>query len=780
VGAQRTAGDGSYEAEIRYTTHGVPHVRAASWGSLGFGQGWACAADHLGTIVDQICKVRGHRARHLGAGDDDVHLESDVAYSVLDLQGRAGGALGRLAPHAAALVEGYAAGVNACVEQGVATLPAWCGRLAAVLPVDAVDVLAYAGDLARAASGRNLVVPIARARPPGPDGPAPMPPLSVIGASLASNGWAVGRARTASGHGIVVANPHFPWYGEARFWECHLTLPGELDVYGVALLGTPGVQIGFNRHVAWAHTFSIGKRFALYRLELEPGNPTRYRTPDGWEDCTEEVVTVDVRDGDDLGSVQRRMWRSRYGPMLNLPILGWTDAFGFSYRDANDADEHMLTQWLAMDAAGGIEDLQDAFRRENGIPWCTTLAADVSGKVWYVDASHTPNLPPEGIDRYRAALAGDPLVKLLDENRVALLDAADAACEWLDEPGAAGPGLVPLDRLPQLERDDWVANANGAHWLTNPVSPLTGYSPLVGVEGEAPSARTRAGFAALNDAGSGPDGRLTMEDLAARVLSNRSVLADVLCPEVAARCRAAGTVTVGGTAVDVAAAATVLEAWDHTYDLDARGAVLWRETMAALPKDDLRRPGSLFAEPFSIEAPFDTPRTPAPAPADGPDPVVTAVARAVLALRAAGVDTAARLGDVQWVMRGSRRIPVHGGQECDGVANVLEPIGELPSTSLEPGEVIPEAIAGIGERTGLRRGGYQCTYGTSFLMVVELGESGPRAQGLLAYGQSGDAASEHHADQVEEYSAKRLRPLRYEDADIAADPSLRTVVIRSG
>ena len=38
---------GTYEADIRFTTHGVAHIRAADWGSLGYGQGWACARDNM-------------------------------------------------------------------------------------------------------------------------------------------------------------------------------------------------------------------------------------------------------------------------------------------------------------------------------------------------------------------------------------------------------------------------------------------------------------------------------------------------------------------------------------------------------------------------------------------------------------------------------------------------------------------------------------------------------------------------------------------------------------
>ena len=40
----------TYEADIRWTTHGVAHIRAGDWGGLGYGQGWAIAGDHLSTL----------------------------------------------------------------------------------------------------------------------------------------------------------------------------------------------------------------------------------------------------------------------------------------------------------------------------------------------------------------------------------------------------------------------------------------------------------------------------------------------------------------------------------------------------------------------------------------------------------------------------------------------------------------------------------------------------------------------------------------------------------
>ncbi|MCE6985180.1 hypothetical protein EI534_49075, partial [Pseudomonas frederiksbergensis] len=61
-----------------------------------------------------------------------------------------------------------------------------------------------------------------------------------------------------------------------RFYQMQLTLPGTLDVMGAALPGLPLINIGFNRHLAWTHTVDTSKHFTLYRLELDPKDPTRY------------------------------------------------------------------------------------------------------------------------------------------------------------------------------------------------------------------------------------------------------------------------------------------------------------------------------------------------------------------------------------------------------------------------------------------------------------------------------------------------------------------------
>lgn len=772
-----TAGDTNFEAEIRWTTHGVAHIRADSWGGVGFGQGFACALDNLPTIADQIVKVRGERARFFGPGPDDRNIASDFGYIALGVVDRAATLRAAQPPWIQEMVGGYTAGYNAALrerrERG--TLSEWCADAAWVRSIDELDLYAYLGDVALMASGRNLAQVIGRAVAPGPDGPAEPSPMEALGGnSMASNGWAMGRDATASGHGMVLANPHFPWFGEGRFWECHLTIPGTLDVYGVSLLGTPGVQMGFNDGVAWAHTFSAGFRFTLYRLDLVPGESTRYRYGDDQRDMTSTAHRIDVL-GDDgnVTTEERTLWRTHYGPMINLPLLGWGLDMGFTYRDANIDNDKVLEQFLGMDQARDLDEFRTVYATAKGLPWVNTLAADRSGRVWYTDASATPKVSDAAQQRFVERNQTDLIAALLVANRVAMLDGSDPDDEWVDVAGARSPGLEPPDALPQLERTDYVLNANDSHWIANPAAPLVGYSPLGGPERSPQSLRTRQNHVAAQALVAGGD--VTTADLIDAVLGNRSLSAELLVDDVVARCRAAGSVEHGGSSVDLTAAADVLAAWDGCANVDSVGTALWRETMRTFERTEWLNAGSLFAEPFDADEPVATPRGLAPAPADGPDPVIGAVATAVGLLTAAGVAIDAPLGEAQWVQRGDERVAVHGGTECEGLMNIMSPTGALsaglPVDSLEPRPMPPPVVGGRG---GLGAGGYQVDYGTSFLMAVELTDDGPKGVGVLAYGQSGDPSSPHHADGSVAFGAKALRPLLFVDADIDADPELVT------
>lgn len=776
--AEGTTGDVRYEADITWTTHGVPHITAADLGSLGFGQGWACARDHFGGIVDHVVKVRSERARHLGRGALDAHVHSDLGYLALDMTARAERMRAAQPPEIRDLVEGYAAGASGWfAEHGRDALPAWCRDASWIGPIDALDLWRVYVDLAIMASGRNLIDYIGSAVAPGDPVTEPVPPLPpepfTADPGLASNAWAFGRDATATGRGVVMANPHFPWWGEGRFWECHLRVPGTLDIYGAALVGTPLVQMGFNQDVGWAHTFSRGNRFTVYKLDLVEGRPTAYRYGDDERDMVPRSLQIDVRADD--GSVEqltRTLWSTHYGPMLNLPMLGWSEAIGFTYRDANLDNDRFFPQVLAMDTADGMDALQQAVREHQGLPWVNTLAADRSGRAWYVDASTTPNLTPDAAAMFVENLKTDPITQLAYALRVAMLDGSDPRFEWQDHADAPEPGILPFADLPQLERADHLFNSNDPYWLPHVEVQIPEHSPLCGLYHDRISARSRMNALLASGQGpvrpSGPDGRLTADDVLDSVLGNHSLLAELLLDDVLVRLTDVGVVDVDGRPADVGAAAGILARWDRRFDIGSVGAVLWRELLAGFTEEQRTDAGPLFAEAFDPSDPVHTPRGLAPAPATGADPLVVALGKALHALDAAGIAPDAPLGEVQYADRNGTRHPISGGYELEGIANVISSVGALARADLQPGPDLPDPVPGRAEVSGLRVGGYPAVYGVSFLMVLSYTDDGPDARGLLVYGQSSDPASPHHDDQVDEFAAKRLRPLLTTDDAIAA------------
>ena len=429
----------------------------------------------------------------------------------------------------------------------------------------------------------------------------------------------------------------------------------------------PGIQIGSNGDVAWTHTVSKGHRFTMARLDLVPGSPTTYRFGDEERRMTPTAHRVEVLDEPD---VERTTWRSHHGPMLNLPLLGWGHETGFTYRDANLDNRAAFPTWLGLMHARSIDDVRDAFAEHQGIPWVNTLAVDRTGRTFYIDGSATPNLGPAAQQRFVDRLGTDPVAALLFENRVALVDGSDPDDEWVEVDGARSPGLVPHDRQPRLERDDVIVNANDSAWSTNIDEPLTGYHVLHGLERVPISQRTRRNHVAARAVAA--EGA-TIDTALAAMFDNVSGTAS-LAPAVAERLRIAG----------LARAADALDGWDGRYELTSRGAALWRELMAGFTVAQLTDVGPLWAEAFDPDDPLGTPRGLAPAPPDGPDPIVTAAEAALDLLDRAGVAPDAPLGEVQWVARGTTRVPMHGGSEPDAVANIMTPAVTLSATTLQP------------------------------------------------------------------------------------------------
>jgi acyl-homoserine-lactone acylase len=742
-------------ADITRTTHGVVHVKASDFRSLGYGAAYAYAEDNVCMLADSLLTVRGERSRYFGGaapatapvnGEYGAGLDlfmklpneqSDFFFKgYLDLeQLRAGYA--KASQEVRDLLAGYADGYNRFLADKKGRLPKSCNGAAWVKPITVDDLYLFIGEKALHASGEAFAAAIVGAsRDPAepvslagamPLATAPMP--KGIPAGVGSNALAVGSALSANGKGILLGNPHYPWTGTDRFYQVHLTVPGRYDVMGANLGGLPFVAIGFNRNVAWSHTVTSASHFTTFRLALDPADPTgtTYFYDGSPRKMTSRTVAVDVLQPDGkLVTKQRSFFFSHQGAVIVLPDagIGWTRDSAFVLADANRFNTRLGDQWLKMGQANDVTQLQSAIHAVKGLPWVNTLAADRKGNALYVDGSVVPHMTT---DKFVSGCLLVPALLAFDGTR--------SECGWGQDPDAP-PGVFGAANSPATIRQDYVGNSNDSYWLTNAKAPLIGpapygYSPLFGEVGKPQSLRTRLGFKQMEEM-LAERRFLRMDDVQDLMFENRIYAAELVLPSLLRACLKANDLRLLGPC-------TTLAAWDRKADLDSRGAVLFREfwNRARILPD-------LWATPFN---PADPVNTPSGVAASAEPALLDALRAASAAMQAVDVPLYGKLGDYQIETRNNRLYPLHGG------------IGDDDGS-----------YSSLHMRTALTEKGYRnVDWGTSYIQLVGFDNDGPVARGLLVYGQSVDPASPYYADQLTLFAQKKLQDLPFSEKEIKAE-----------
>jgi len=721
-------------ADIRRTSFGVPHIRASDERGLGLGIGYAYAQDNLCLLANEVVTVNGQRAKFFGPEQSTLeernNLASDVFFTWLNTPQAVTAFWNAQSPQIRQRMEGYVAGYNRYLkEQGA---PAQC-QAAWVRPLEVGDLVKLTrrllveggvGQFAEALVGAAPPQATASVRPTAKAFALADAQQQRFSLDRGSNAVAVGRERSFNGRGMLLANPHFPWVGGMRFYEMHLTIPGQLDVMGAALPGLPVINIGFNQHVAWTHTVDTSKHFTLYRLTLDPKDATRYLL-DGKSIALEKTtVTVQVKQPD--GSIQpvvHPVYSSQFGPVVQWPgKLDWDHHYAFSLRDANLGNDRVLQQWYAMNQASDLKALQTSVHTLQGIPWVNTVAADDQGQSLYMNLSVVPN-----VSAAKLAQCSDPRAGL----QMIILDGAHSACAWDVDPRAAQAGIFAADQLPQLARTDYVQHSNDSAWMANPKAPLTGFSPVISQDHIGLGPRARFALQRLQSLEKQP---IRVADLQNMVMDNEVYLAGQVMPDLLEFCAK----QLGADATTLQPLCSRLNTWDRHANLDSGlGLVHFIDLV-----EHLQQIPDAWRVPFDPTQPLTTPRGLAIDRA----PVAQALREAMLASSAAvaklGLGADSQWGDIQV----SGQTPVHGGPQELGIYNAMQ--------------TVPRAD---GKR--------EVVSGSSYLQIVTFDDQGPQAQGVLAFSLSSNPASAHSKDQTQLFSQKKLRTLPFTDAQIKADPA---------
>jgi acyl-homoserine-lactone acylase len=507
-------------------------------------------------------------------------------------------------------------------------------------------------------------------------------------------------------------------------------------------------------------TAEEARRVAVFELTLVDGSPTTYVVDGIPEEMQRRDVAVEVMQPDGTLETQTNVqYWTRFGPVIGegsfLPLPPWNvggdgqPGHAHVIRDGNATSMRMLNTLFAFNHAKSTDDILSAIRETQGVPWWSVLAADAEGNTLFSQIQVLPNVSDAFAARCNTelgqalhAMAG---FAVLDASRgdCALPSDADAV-----EPGIIGPGELDYPRLPYATGTRYFENSNDSHWMPSADVTIEGMPRIVGLEKTERSIRTRGLIQELE--GQVSAGGYTRESVEALIFSHRSFAADLAVSDTVRLCRELeGGIaeSTDGESVDISGACDVLDGWDHGMGSNSRGALLfsryWSRAFASARLDGV----SLYSEPFSLEAPLDTPKT-----LDVAAPLFArALADAVQELTARGISLDAELGDYQYVERGGKRFPLSGGANEMGVVNVMEgPFGADGFTKEQ--------------------------YGSAYMHVVAFdGSPCPDAVTLLGYSQAEEPSSPHHDDQTALYSQKRWVTERFCEKDILSSPELQVV-----
>jgi acyl-homoserine-lactone acylase len=754
----------AYEATIRITEHGIPHITADDFGSLGYGSGYAAASSSICTLADTLITARGQRSRWFGPAaryDDQVSLEASnlqVDAFVTDLHNRkvvekllaSNAGPGKQARQ---MVRGYVAGINKWLRSNKVTDPACKGDK--YLRPDATELdLWYGVYMANLlASGGVFLKAIVTASPPSLTDPG-LPEIPLKAANVdkdallkalgrdpetpfGSNATAIGGDESSTGKGMLLGNPHFPWRGRYHFTQQHLTIPGKYNVAGASLIGSPAVNIGWNDNVAWSHTVSTAYRFTPYEyLTVGPGST--YLTPGGLKHAERRIVKVQVRRPDgSIGTVKEDLYRTAQGYVIDDPaqLMSWSPISFWAIRDANAEQLRTVDSFLNMGKAKNVSDLLRRQDAGGGIPWVNTTAADRQGNVLYADHSVVPHVTNALANRCMTVVG-----RLI--NQVAGLpglngNLADTSCAWGADSDAQRPGILGPKKLPDVIRRDWVMNANDSYWLPHPDVRLEGFANIIGCEECVRTMRTK----------------MVMQYVIDRLASGKETPASLRGHEHENRLRAAEVMRQNGaldqvcSATGETAACEVLRKWDGKSERTSVGTHIFEEFIERLPADP-------WSVPFSAADPLNTPRGLKTSGA-----VVDAMSQAIASLRQRKIPFNATWGSLQVAGdRGAPPIGLGGGSGDDvGNANAL--------ASRNP----------VANKNKYR----PITYGSSHIQAISfLGGGKVDARTILTYGQNEDPTSPYSSDQTVLFGAGKWVRFAWTPAEIARD-LVRTITLRS-
>jgi acyl-homoserine-lactone acylase len=532
------AGCAGRAGEILWDRYGVPHIYGQTEPELFRGFGYAQMQSHGNLLLRLYGQARGRAAEYWG----DRYLTEDVYVRTMGIPARAATWYEQQDPGFRANLDAFADGLN---QYAALHGDALADSLEVVLPITGPDLLAHAQRVVHFTFVHGF---------------------DRIGAllGLGSNTWAISPARSASGHAMLLANPHLPWADFFLFYEAHLSGAG-LDLSGATLVGFPVIAIGFNRRLGWSHTVNTYDGADRFRL-VPLGAGYRWDGAERAFGTRTETIRIKAADGTVRDSVLT-MRSSVHGPIITPP-----DSAPVALRVAGLDQPGMLRQWWDMGRATTLVEFETALRTLQ-IPMFNVMYADADGHILYQFGGRVPVRHCCDVAHWAADVAGDSSAGLWNET-------------------------LTYEQLPRLvdPTSGWRQNANDPPWTSTLPAVLRPDSFPAWLAPSFMHFRAQRSARMLAQ-----DSSITFDELVQYKHSTRMELADRLLDELIEAARA----TRRPSAVE---AADVLAAWDRQAQPESRGAVLFTLWIMAAGRAGQGSDGGVMARPWSLDSALSTPR----------------------------------------------------------------------------------------------------------------------------------------------------------------------------
>ncbi len=513
-----------------------------------------------------------------------------------------------------------------------------------------------------------------------------------------SNGIAIGPGLSASGHPLLLINPHTSFFFRS---ELEMKSDAGLHAYGASTWGQFFLYQGFNERLGWMHTTSgvdSIDEFAEAVVERRAGGAAYVRGGKTVEFGFAPITLRFRRPDGSMGSRSFNTISTVHGPITRADGGKW-----IATALMNKPLAALQQSWLRTKARDQATYLKIAAFQANSSN--NTVYADADGHI----ALLHPQFVPARNDRldYRAPV-----------------DGSDPAADW--------HGLTPMAKLPQV-RDPaggWLYNSNDAPWRA------------AGTDSPRASAFPRY----MDQVGPNPRGdhatTLLGQARALTPMGLRAIAYDPWMPEfarVVPKLAAAWASLPAGPRKDrLAAPVAALEAWDARWSAASIetslavfwGTDLWAHTPVAIP---------------GAPAEYDT-RWARMEALNG-DTMLAALERAIDTLTRDFGSWRTPWGEINRFQRNDAAIT----QQFDDA----KPSAPVPFTSALWG-----SLASFGARPypGTKR--WYGTSGNSFVAIVEFGPR-VRAWSVTAGGESGRPGAPHFKDQAGRYAAGDLKPVYF-------------------